>query len=292
MQPTLIGDDMRGSRFPGYLEKTFPPPLGRRPGTWVPPKSTRAARLAWTGEQAKERAHAEIFERLLRPPDVRETTRVDPPSLAWMPVWRVELRLNGRWIYVHGEAAHDDPNTVVSMRVNGTTKHGLGMRTFQNTNVACVVPARARTPLSGWAVFDDEIDNDVTQHRRHYELSELEPSSIASEGFVIESDVAEPEARAAALRGLRGRLSTSHDSEITLSRPEMTLVGAEHLLWPVWFFPYAYVGEATSSKREDPFLVVISARTGAVVHADHPSAARAVLSRVVRLLSFDKSGLR
>lgn len=286
---------LRGSsapRFPRYLERTFPLPDTRRPGTWVAPETTLAAPVAWTPEHAVRPAHAEIFDRLLRPPDVRGATHVDPPSLAWVPVWRVELRLNGRWVYVHGETVHDDPNTVVSMQVNGTTKRGLGMRTFQNARVWWVLKARASAPTSGWAVFEDDIKNDVRQHRNFYELSELGPASVTGDAFVIESDISEAQARATALRAMGNRLRTSHTSEITLSRPDITVIGAEHLLWPTYFFPYAYVGDATSSKRDEPFLVVVSARTGAIVHAAHPSAARAVLSRVVRLLSFDKSGLR
>lgn len=279
------------ARFPGYLERTFRAPDTRRPGTWLAPETTQAAPVAWTAEHAARPAHAEIFDRFLRPADVRETTHVDPPSLAWVPVWRVELRLNGRWVYVHGETMHKDPNTVISMRVNGKTKHGLGMRTFHNARVWWVVPARASAPISGWTVFEDDIRNDVHQHRQYYELSELGPV-IPSEAFVIESDISEPQARAAALRGLGSQLSTSHDTALTLSRPEVAVLGAEHLLWPTYFFPYAYVGDAASAKRDEPFLVVVSARTGAIVHAAHPSAARAVLSRVVRLLSFDKSGLR
>lgn len=279
-------------RFPRYLQQRFPAPEGRRPGTWRAPETTLAAPVAWSPEHAHRPAHAEIFDRLLRPPDVREATHVDPPSLAWVPVWRVELRLNGRWVYVHGETMHDDPNTVISMKVNGSTKRGLGMCTFHDARAWWVVPARTSAPISGYAVFQDEIENDVLQHRRYYELSELAPSSVAGDAFVIEGDVSEPQARHAALRGMGNRLSTSHDSELTLSRPDIAVMGAEHLLWPTYFFPYAYVGEAASAKRVEPFLVVVSARTGAIVHADHPSAARAVLSRVVRLLSFDKSALR
>lgn len=279
------------ARFPGYVEKTFPAPEGRRPGTWQAPEKTLAVPVAWTPEHAVGPAHAEIFNRFLRPPDVRETTHVDAPSLAWVPVWRVELRVNGRWVYVHGETRYDDPNSVISMRENGTTKHGLGMRTFQNARVWWVFPARASVPISGWAVFEDDIQNDLRQHRQYYELSELAAASPDG-AFVIDSDISEPQARSAALRSMRGRLSTSHDNQLTLSRPEIAVIGAEHILWPTYFFPYAYVGDAASAKRDKPFLVVVSARTGEIVHAEHPSAARAVLSRVVRLLSFDKSGLR
>ncbi len=286
---------LRGSgaaRFSSYLQRTFPVPETRRPGTWVAPETTQAAPIAWTPEQATHPAHAEIFQRFLRPPDMRDATHVDPPLLAWVPLWRVELRVNGRWLYIHGETNHTDPHSVISMREDGKTKHGVGMRTFHNARVWCVVPARANVPVSGWAVFEDDIKNDERQHRQYYELSELGPTAITDGAFRIESDISEPQGRAAALRGMGSRLSTSHENELTLSRPEVTVIGAEHLLWPTYFFPYTYVGDASSAKRDEPFLVVVSARTGAVVHAAHPSAARAVLSRVVRLLSFDKSGLR
>ena len=55
--------------------------------------------------------------------------------------------------------------------------------------------------------------------------------------------------------------------------------------YPLVVVRYAYAGEGTRRTGET-YHVVVSGRTGKVVGAYHPSAARAVAAKVRRLLSF------
>ena len=287
-----LTDKAKTVRFPEYLERTFPPVDYERPNAARPPEHTWVGAVDWKAEQLSPAVEREIFASILRPADMRDTTHVDPPSLAWLPVWRVELLVNGRWLYIHGERSGRDPNAVIHEEVDGSITRGIASKTFDNAKVAMVMPARRASPVGSWLVFEEEIANDVEQHRLHSELSGLVPQPEAAErlerGKVIDTDVGEVEARQRGLTGFSNRLSSSSSVEITLSRPKVTVTRADHILWPVYFVPYAYVGDAAPAKRHDPYWVAISARTAAVVGSHHPSVARAIMSRVAHLLSFDK----
>lgn len=289
-------------RFPDFVRTGFPSPLARTPGTWEEPSATYVAPATWRPEDIEPVARHEIFDRALRPHDLREASHVDPPTLAWVPIWRVELLVNGTLFYVHGPSERSDEHSVVRRIEDGNTTGGVGLRRFKNTQVWWAMPARRKLPLPHWMIFSDEVQNDPEQHRGFYELGDAVPLSAAKEAgardllgpdpLVFASDIAEHEARGWAKKAMLARVSDAHATQLTLSRPEVKVMGAQHLLWPVYFVPYAYVGRAAPARREAPYLVVVSARTGQVVHRDHPSGARAVLSRIATLLTFDKSGLR
>lgn len=283
-------------RFPDYVRTGFPPPLARSPG-WAEPAATWVAPPAWRPEDVEPVARHEIFERALRPHDIREASHIDPPTLAWVPIWRVELLVNGTLFYVHGPSERSDEHSVVRRIEDGNTTGGVGVRRFKNTQVWWAMPARRKLPLPHSMIFGDEVQNDPEQHRAFHELSDGIPLSeagavLGASPLIFDGDVAEHEARSWAKKAMLARVSDAHATQLTLSRPEVKVVGAQHLLWPVYFVPYAYVGRAAPARREAPYLVVVSARTGHVLHRDHPSGARAVLSRIATLLTFDKSGLR
>lgn len=297
MRVALSDEPLPRVRFHDWVRKAYPPPTDRKPGTWEAPEHTWVAPVAWRAEDLEPIVRAEIFERPLRPHDIREASHVDPPTLAWIPVWRVELAVDGTLFYVHGETYRDDEHSVVRRIENGTTTGGIGMRRFRDTRVWWALPARRKLPISGWMILSDEVKNDPAQHRAYFELTESYPLSAAKEllgetPLIVEGDLAEHEARGLAKKAMLRRLSDRHTTQLTLSRPVVRVLGAHHLLWPVWFVPYAYVGRAAPARREAPYLLVVSARTGEVVHHDHPSAARAVLSRIASLLTFDGKALR
>jgi hypothetical protein len=59
------------------------------------------------------------------------------------------------------------------------------------------------------------------------------------------------------------------------------------LLYPVHYARYAYAGEARTQPNESCF-VAVSARSGRVIAAKHPSAPRALAAKLRKLLSFDR----
>ena len=60
-------------------------------------------------------------------------------------------------------------------------------------------------------------------------------------------------------------------------------------LYPLYFARYTYSGEARRH-RDEQLFVAVSGKTGEVVAAAYPSAARSVAAKVRRLLSFDRRG--
>ena len=59
------------------------------------------------------------------------------------------------------------------------------------------------------------------------------------------------------------------------------------VLYPVYFGRYFYSGESRRHAGEELF-VAVSGRTGQVLFAKHPSAARAMATKLRKLLSFDR----
>lgn len=287
-----LQDHVKSVRCPDFLAKLFPPVDYDRPDVVRAPERTWVGCADWRPAQIGPRVEKEIFSSMLRPADMRETTHVDPPALAWLPLWRVELRVDGRWLYLHGERYGRDPNSLIHEEVDGQVTRGIGSKTFNNAKVALVFPARRGAPLGHWMVYEDEIANSVQQHRLHHELSGLLPRPEASERLdgatVVDTDVGEVEARQRGLVAFANQLTSNASTEITLSRPKVTVERADHVLWPVYFVPYTYLGDAAPARPKEPFWVAISARSGEVVGSRHPSIARSIMSRVAHMMSFDK----
>ena len=59
------------------------------------------------------------------------------------------------------------------------------------------------------------------------------------------------------------------------------------VLYPLYYAPYRYSGESRRHEGEELF-VAVSGRTGEVVAARHPSAVRAMATKLRKLLSFDR----
>jgi hypothetical protein len=59
------------------------------------------------------------------------------------------------------------------------------------------------------------------------------------------------------------------------------------LLYPLYYAPYRYSGESRRHAGEELF-VAVSARTGEVAFAKHPSVVRAMATKLRKLLSFDR----
>ena len=58
-------------------------------------------------------------------------------------------------------------------------------------------------------------------------------------------------------------------------------------LYPLYYARYRYEGEARRRSGEE-FFVAVSGRTGEVVAGKHPSAVRAMATKLRKLLSFDR----
>lgn len=69
--------------------------------------------------------------------------------------------------------------------------------------------------------------------------------------------------------------------------PEPKSLASTFLLYPLYYAPYHYSGESRRHAGEELF-VAVSGRTGEVAFAKHPSAVRALATKLRKLLSFDR----
>lgn len=95
-------------------------------------------------------------------------------------------------------------------------------------------------------------------------------------GEVVDADI--DKARAEAI--VNGML-------LSAVSPEPRGFAGTFCLYPLYYAPYRYSGESRRHAGEELF-VAVSGRTGEVVAAKHPSAVRAMATKLRKLLSFDR----
>ena len=107
-------------------------------------------------------------------------------------------------------------------------------------------------------------------------------SSPAGEVETLDCDVtrevAEGAARQAALRAVE-------PSHALYTKYEARVQGARLVRYPIYYLRYRYDGEACEHGPED-CAVAVSAHSGKVVAAKHPSSGRAAAGKLKRLFSF------
>lgn len=226
-------------------------------------------------DAARGRAAVEtaVTEGFLRPFDSKHAASLDAPALLYVPFWRVEVSVDGFHI---GLSTVSSGRRTLPLPTGGARhKDGIVMIAART-----LFPYEPKLPsffgkLSGVAPL--EIG-----------ANELVPRSTAeptlAQGEVLDADVEKERAEKIA-SGMLLRAVNPTNAIYASYTPQVR--SSAFCLYPVYYARYRYEGEARRHAGED-FFVAVSARTGDVVSAKHPSAVRAVAAKVRRLFSLDR----
>jgi hypothetical protein len=223
-------------------------------------------------------ARQEIFGRVLAPADIRQAsaTALDRTRLIQVPFWRVELSIDGFHVNV----------TSVPLGRGGVGLP-LPQMSKRHRSGALMVSARSAFPydlkvpssLSN-AVFVGIPPLEVASEDLAPEASS--PDGGEREGEILDCDVTRETAESTAKRAL---LNAVEPSRALYSDYEQRVQSVTLVRYPIYYLRYRYDGEARRHAAED-CAVAVSARSGKLVAARHPSGARAAVGKLKRLFSF------
>lgn len=229
-----------------------------------------------TFDQARGRAvvEREIRGGITKPSDIQQA-EIDLPVLLYLPFWRISASADGFHIGL------------------STIENGRNGRSFpiptggaNHRDAVVMICARMLFP------FEPQLP------ARFVRVSGTQPLEVgASElvvaadaagalaaGEVVDADVDEARAKEMACQMLLRAVSPTN---ALYAKYEPTVRGCTFCLYPVYYARYRYEGEARRHAGED-FFVAISAKTGEPIAAKHPSAMRAMATKLRKLLSFDR----
>jgi hypothetical protein len=223
-------------------------------------------------------ARHEIFGRVLAPADIRQAsaTALDRIRLIQVPFWRVELSIDGFHVNLTSVRLGRGPIGLPVPLMSSKHKSGALMVSARNA-----FPYEVRVPSSlGGAMFAAIPALEVA-------AEDLVPEVAASdghpsEGEIVDCDVPRDVAERSAQRAL---INAVEPSQAIYSKYEPRVQSATLVRYPIYYLRYRYDGEARRHAAED-CAVAVSARTGKLVAARHPSGARAAAGKLKRLFSF------
>jgi hypothetical protein len=199
-----------------------------------------------------ERVLAEELDGVWRPADLARAEK-SPLQLYHLPFWRIEASADGFHFGV------------------SRTGSGLGGLTptggARSREAVILLPARRHLPF-------DPTD------KLAIDRAELIPRSALKApraGDVLAADVPRAEAEREACERLRRSLQSQ---DALFNKYEAKVRATTFCQYPLWVQRYRYRGEASDGLATDECYVAISARTGKVVSARHPSAFRAVAAKI------------
>lgn len=215
-----------------------------------------AMRVTVDRDVADRAARQRIQEGLLRPAD-SHVAEIESVRLAWIPLWRVEVEVDG--MHLGLRALRDGRGATRGVLPTGGEVHAGDVG---------VVLARRLLPV------DPSVGLKIEAH-------DLVPYAHAprDEGEWIEADVAKDEAEHEVARALRKRVIPSKALYANL---EVRVKSAALVHLPVWLRRYRYAGEAAGTRVEECH-VAIHAGTGEVVSERHPAAWRSLAGRLRRV---------
>jgi hypothetical protein len=232
----------------------------------VPPNETFYVEAALDLAKGCDAVRHAVRDGFLRPFDIASAEIGDVRPL-WVPFWRMAVSIDG--LYVKLSDAFPLPT--------GVARH---------KEMVLMICARTSFPyepklpslfgrVSGPAPLRVERNEMVA-------APELEMLT-ANDAEVVEADV--DRARAISIAGemMLRMMSPTH---AIYTRYEPHIQSAEFCLYPLYYARYRYSGEARRQADEDLF-VAVSGKTGEVVAAKYPSAARSAAAKLRRFLSFD-----
>jgi hypothetical protein len=228
-------------------------------------------------QQGREAVDRAIKGSVLRPFDVASNTHVHDVAPLWIPFWRVALAVEGIHVNIENVGVGSKGRTV-PMPTGARYKDAVVMVCARTT-----FPYPPRLP----SLFDR------TAGVRPLEVGTKELVAISSldellanDAEVVDADITRDRAESLVLELLLREASPSH---AIYEKIEPRIEDLTFCLYPIYYARYSYSGEARRHPDEQ-FFVAVSGKTGEVVSATYPSAARSVAAKVRRFLSFDRRG--
>ena len=234
---------------------------------FVAPATLDASR----GREAVQRA---VKHGILKPSDIDGAELVDP-ALLYVPFWRVAVTVDGFHIGIGSVQSGRTGRSVPIPTGGARHKDGVVMVCART-----LVPYEAKLP-SFFGKMAGEPPLEVGTNELVASVNA--PDALAA-GEVIDADIDKARGEAIASGMLLRAVSPTN---AIYAKYEPKIHASTFCLYPIYYARYTYEGEARRHSGEE-FFVAVSGRTGEVVAAKHPSAVRAVASKLRKLLSFDR----
>jgi hypothetical protein len=246
--------------FPKLPQPVVPPEV------FVVPATLDAAR----GNAAVRRA---VQDGILKPSDIADAELAEP-ALVYVPFWRVEVTVDGFHIGLSSVQSGRSGRTIPIPTGGARHKDGIVM--------IC-----ARTVVAYEPKLTSFFGQIAGPAALEVGVNELVAASNAGEalalGEVVDADVDQARAGSIASGMLLRAVSPTH---AIYSKYEPKIHASTFCLFPLYYARYRYEGEARRRSGEE-FFVAVSGKTGEIVAAKHPSAVRAMATKLRKLLSFD-----
>jgi hypothetical protein len=202
---------------------------------------------------AEQVAKKAITSGMLRPDDIGEA-QVDDMMLAWVPLWRLDVTVEGFNIGLSRASGVVLPT--------GGARHRDEIRIVLGRRLLAVDPT-AKVKI---------------------EPSELSPCPTHRPpgGEVVQPDVDRDEAEREACEAIRRSVQGGN---ALFSKFETRVRSAALVYYPLLLVRYRYSGAASDAAAPDECHVALSGRTGKIVSEKHPSAWRSIGAKVKKWFS-------
>lgn len=234
-------------------------------------------------QQGREAVEHAVRDGFLRPFDIA-SAQIDDVKLLYVPFWRVAVSVDGFHIGLSSMSVGKEGRTVPIPTGGARHKDAVVMVCART-----VFPYETKLPslfgrVSGVPPLEIEM-NELSQSRKVVTWTDSSLHSGSSEVWeIVEPDIERAQAESTASMMV---LRAVHPSNALYAKFDPHIHTSTFCLYPLYYARYTYSGEARRHAGEELF-VAVSGRTGKIVAAKHPSAARAVAAKVRRLLSFDR----
>lgn len=202
---------------------------------------------------AEETAREAILKRTLRPKDITEAY-IAPAVSVYVPLWRIDMTAEGFHL---GLRSVQRPSGGQGIMPTGGARHRDRVVLVMARRFLCFDPS---------AKIEIRTDQMIARS-----VCKLNPDDV------IEADLPQNEAIAEAKSQV---LREVEPASALYSKYEARVRSVALCHYPVWLVRYRYQGEALSDGASEECHVAVSARTGKVVSAKHPSRWRSVAGRV------------
>lgn len=229
-------------------------------------------------EQGRAAVEHAIKHSALRPFDIASETRIDEVAPLWVPFWRLVVAAEGFHVDVSNVSVGSSGRKVPLPTSAGRYKEAVVMVSARSD-----FPYEPRLPslfgrVAGIAPLEVGAEELV---------ADPAPEMLRANGAeIVEADVSRERAESIVTELLLREVSPTHALYATY---EPKIEEVLFCLYPLYHAHYTYSGEARRHPDEQLF-VAVSGKTGEVVVATYPSAARAVAAKIRRFLSFDRRG--
>ena len=227
---------------------------------------------AANGAAAVQRA---VKDGILKPSDI-DLADLAAPALVYVPFWRIAVTVDGFHIGISTVQSGSSGRSIPVPTGGARHRDGIVMVCART-----VVPYEAKLPS-----FFGKIAGAPPLEVGTNELvaaSDRNAQDALAAGEVVEADIDKSRAESIASGMLLRAVSPTH---AIYAKYEPKIHASTFCLYPLYYARYRYEGEARRHKGED-FFVAVSGRSGEIVAAKHPSAVRAMATKLRKLLSFD-----